>query len=91
MPFDRLVQATDTELVRKILHTLPEREKAILALRFGLEDGEERTLEEVGQRFGLTRERIRQLQEIALKKLRARMEQQDCSSAESEDTLVVAA
>ena len=76
-PFDRLVQETDTELVREVLTTLDERENAILALRFGLRDGRERTLEEVGERMGVTRERIRQIQAQALKKLRAKMEERD--------------
>ncbi|HLX96676.1 MAG TPA: sigma-70 family RNA polymerase sigma factor, partial [Verrucomicrobiae bacterium] len=76
-PFDRLVQETDTELVREVLGTLDQRESKILALRFGLKDGEERTLEEVGAELGVTRERIRQIQEQALKKLREKMEERD--------------
>lgn len=52
------------------LALLPPREAEIIRLRFGLEDGEEHTLEEVGRRFGLTRERIRQLEIRALRKLR---------------------
>jgi|GEM_PF-947485 len=52
------------------LTLLPPREAEIIRLRFGLEDGEEHTLEEVGRRFGLTRERIRQLEIRALRKLR---------------------
>ena len=47
-----------------------EREKKVLELRFGLEDGRSRTLEEVGQEFGVTRERIRQIEAKALRKLR---------------------
>ena len=90
LPSDRLVLETDTDLVREILATLPEREKTILALRFGLEDGAERTLEEVGKRFGLTRERIRQIQEQALKKMRARIEERDRSGGEVKDVLVAA-
>src|SRR5208282_3505683 len=76
-PFDRLVQETDTELVREVLGTLDQRENKILAMRFGLEDGRERTLEEVGAQLGVTRERIRQIQEQALKKLREKMEERD--------------
>ena len=76
-PYDRVVQETDTKLVREVLTTLTERENAILALRFGLDDGTERTLEQVGERLGVTRERIRQIQEQALAKLRARMEERD--------------
>ncbi|HET7625253.1 MAG TPA: sigma-70 domain-containing protein, partial [Verrucomicrobiae bacterium] len=76
-PFDNVVQQTDTELVREVLGTLTERESSILSQRFGLNGEKERTLEEVGADFGLTRERIRQIQEQALKKLRARMEERD--------------
>jgi RNA polymerase primary sigma factor len=90
-PYDRVVQETDTELVREVLTTLTERENAILALRFGLEDGTERTLEQVGERLGVTRERIRQIQEQALAKLRARMEERDHPFHEERDALAVAA
>jgi len=54
----------------EVLDTLTEREERILRLRFGLEDGRQRTLQEVGKEFGVTRERIRQIQEKALRKLR---------------------
>ena len=53
-----------------MLHTLTEREARVLVLRFGLEDGRSRTLEEVGREFGVTRERIRQIEAKALRKLR---------------------
>ena len=90
-PFDQLVRDTDSDLVREILGTLSERENAILGLRFGLADGRERTLEEVGQQFGVTRERIRQIQEEALKKMRTRMEKRDRKPDEDDVTLAVAA
>jgi RNA polymerase primary sigma factor len=77
LPFDRLIRETDRNLVREVLATLTRRESAILALRFGLNDGRPKTLEEVGEHFGVTRERIRQIQEEALKKLRAGMEERD--------------
>jgi RNA polymerase primary sigma factor len=54
------------------LKTLTPREEKIIKMRFGLEDGSEHTLEEVGQTFALTRERIRQIEAKALRKLRNR-------------------
>lgn len=58
------------EQVDDVLYTLSEREARVLSLRFGLEDGRQRTLEEVGHDFGVTRERIRQIEAKALRKLR---------------------
>ena len=58
------------EQLDEVLETLTVREKRVLELRFGLEDGRSRTLEEVGQHFGVTRERIRQIEAKALRKLR---------------------
>lgn len=58
------------EQVAAVLGTLDERERKVLELRFGLEDGRPRTLEDVGHLFGVTRERIRQIETTALKKLR---------------------
>ena len=58
------------EQVGEVLHTLTDREALVLQLRFGLEDGRSRTLEEVGREFGVTRERIRQIEAKALRKLR---------------------
>jgi len=58
------------EQLEEVLETLTMREKRVLELRFGLEDGRSRTLEEVGQHFGVTRERIRQIEAKALRKLR---------------------
>ncbi|MBR4728148.1 MAG: sigma-70 family RNA polymerase sigma factor, partial [Clostridia bacterium] len=58
------------ETLNEVLKTLTPREAKVLALRFGLEDGHPHTLEEVGSRFGVTRERIRQIEAKALRKLR---------------------
>ena len=58
------------EQLMGVLDTLTPREKKVLSLRFGLEDGRQRTLEEVGQEFNVTRERIRQIEAKALRKLR---------------------
>jgi RNA polymerase primary sigma factor len=68
------IQSTYTNLLREkiqeVLDTLPPREARILRLRFGLENGKAYTLEEVGQKFSLTRERIRQIESKALRRLR---------------------
>jgi RNA polymerase primary sigma factor len=56
--------------LESVLHTLHEREKKVIQLRFGLHDGTPRTLEEVGKEFGVTRERIRQIESKTLSKLR---------------------
>ena len=58
------------EQVRAVLRSLSDRERRVLQLRFGLEDGRSRTLEEVGREFNVTRERIRQIEAKALRKLR---------------------
>ena len=58
------------EQLTEVLDTLTDRERRVLVLRFGIEDGRARTLEEVGQSFGVTRERIRQIEAKALRKLR---------------------
>jgi len=62
--------------LKDILDTLQDRERRVLSLRFGLDDGVSRTLEEVGKEFGVTRERIRQIEAKALKKLKEKSTQQ---------------
>ena len=69
-PSDVASQHLLAEKIEDVLFSLTPREARILRLRFGLQDGHSYTLEEVGLRFGLTRERIRQIQSEALKKLR---------------------
>jgi len=58
------------EELQEVLDSLTEKEKEVISLRYGLEDGETKTLEEVGKMFGVTRERIRQIEAKALRKLR---------------------
>ena len=58
------------EQLQEVLHTLPPREEKVIRLRFGLEDGQAHTLEEVGKEFNVTRERIRQIEAKALRKIR---------------------
>ncbi len=69
-PVDSATDQLLKEQVQSILGTLTEREQKILKMRFGLEDGKNHTLEEVGQEFSVTRERIRQIEAKALAKLR---------------------
>ena len=69
-PLEAAATALLPREVAKLLAPLPARERQILTLRFGLDRGEPRTLEQVGQHFNLTRERIRQLQARAMCKLR---------------------
>lgn len=73
-PFEHLQNQTETALVRQLVENLPEREARILRLRFGLDSGQEQTLETVGRKLKLTRERIRQVQNLALQKLRQMLE-----------------
>ena len=69
-PADAASQALLKEELDKVLKTLTPREEEVLRMRFGLDDGHPRTLEDVGDRFGVTRERIRQIEAKALRKLR---------------------
>src|SRR5580704_9878098 len=69
-PFDHAAEALLVDEINELLAPLDDREASILRLRFGLDRGEPRTLEEVGQHFNLTRERIRQIEARAMSKLR---------------------
>ena len=70
-PADALVDQSMKEQTGRMLKTLTPREEQILRMRFGLEDGTEHTLEDVGRAFGLTRERIRQIEAEAMRRLRS--------------------
>jgi RNA polymerase primary sigma factor len=69
-PADAAARSMLREQLMEVLDTLTEREQKVLKLRFGLEDGRTRTLEEVGKQFDVTRESIRQIEAKALRKLR---------------------
>jgi len=69
-PADRVVERSLKEETAALLKTLTPREEKVMRLRYGLDDGQERTLEEVGESFGLTRERIRQIEVQVLRQLR---------------------
>jgi RNA polymerase primary sigma factor len=73
-PYEMLEDKTVTGMLQEMVKTLDQREATILRYRFGLDGGAEKTLEEVGQKFGVTRERVRQIQNIALNKLRKMIE-----------------
>lgn len=70
VPPDAASYAMLRKQLAEVLDTLPERERKVITLRYGLEDGHQRTLEEVGREFGVTRERIRQIESKTLAKLR---------------------
>jgi RNA polymerase primary sigma factor len=73
-PYEHLEEKTVTKMLQEMVKTLDPREATILRYRFGLDGGTEKTLEEVGEKFGVTRERVRQIQNIALRKLRKMIE-----------------
>lgn len=73
-PYEQLEDQTVTRMLQEMVKTLDPREATILRYRFGLDGGSEKTLEEVGEKFGVTRERVRQIQNIALNKLRRMIE-----------------
>jgi RNA polymerase primary sigma factor len=69
-PAEAIIKLNLKEQTAQVLRTLTPREEKIMKMRFGLEDGSEHTLEEVGRSFAITRERIRQIEAKALRKLR---------------------
>lgn len=69
-PLDNLIKEANSQIINDVFNTIPEREAAILRMRFGINVEKPMTLEEVGNHYGLTRERIRQLENKAIRKLR---------------------
>ncbi|MEI8290145.1 MAG: sigma-70 family RNA polymerase sigma factor [Verrucomicrobiota bacterium] len=80
-PYEELEDKTVTGMLQDMVKHLDERESTILRYRFGLDGGNEKTLEEVGAKFNVTRERIRQIQNLALRKLRKMIEKLEKSKA----------
>jgi RNA polymerase primary sigma factor len=78
-PFDELAKESDTGLLKDVLASMKPRERTILAMRFGLDDGNSKTLEEIAEHLEITRERVRQIQEKALQELRLKFERRDRS------------
>ena len=76
-PYQQLEEKTVTRMLQEMVKTLDHREATILRARFGLDGGPQKTLEEVGLKFGVTRERVRQIQNIALRKLRKMIEKME--------------
>ena len=80
-PYQHLEGKTITKMLHEMVKTLDNREATILRSRFGLDGGNQKTLEEVGAKFGVTRERVRQIQNIALKKLRKMIEKMETTKS----------
>ena len=76
-PYEKLEEKTVTKMLQEMVKNLDHREETILRARFGLDGSPQKTLEEVGAKFGVTRERVRQIQNIALKKLRKMIEKME--------------
>ena len=76
-PYEQLEEKTVTAMLQEMVETLDPRESMILRYRFGLDGGGEKTLEDVGAKFGVTRERVRQIQNISLRKLRKKIEKME--------------
>ena len=95
-PAENLSDKNLQEEIADLLRVLDDRERKIIMSRFGLDGGNSRTLEEVGEKFGVTRERIRQLQNIALAKLRRALRKREhpiehliASRADDEDLAAI--
>ena len=84
-PYEDLEDKTVVSMLRDMVSHLDEREATILRYRFGLDGGSEKTLEEVGEKFGVTRERVRQIQNLALKKLRKMIEKLEAAKQKQPD------
>ncbi len=78
-PYEDLEDKTVVNMLQDMVKHLDQREATILRYRFGLDGGSEKTLEEVGEKFGVTRERVRQIQNLALRKLRKMIEKLEAS------------
>ena len=76
-PFEMLKEKSTRASISSLMAKLDERERMILRHRFALDEGKEQTLEEIGAKLGVTRERVRQIQNIALRKLRKLLEKQE--------------
>ena len=87
-PYRTLEQETTHAMVRNFLQVLDPRELTILQERFGLNGGPEKTLDDIGRKFGVTRERIRQLQNLALAKLRKQIEKLEAVRQPSQNPLL---
>ena len=83
-PYDELEDKTVVNMLQDMVKHLDEREATILRYRFGLDGGTEKTLEEVGKKFGVTRERVRQIQNLALRKLRKMIEKLEKTKQKSQ-------
>src|ERR1700733_3438839 len=83
-PYEELEDKTVVNMLQDMVKHLDDREATILRFRFGLDGGTEKTLEEVGEKFGVTRERVRQIQNLALKKLRKMIEKLEAQKNKEE-------
>jgi len=82
-PYENLEDKTVVAMLQDMVKHLDEREATILRYRFGLDGGSEKTLEEVGEKFGVTRERVRQIQNLALRKLRKMIEKLESAKTQN--------